>query len=150
VVSQGLFGWRVTDCRVTLIHGRYRAPTPSAGEYRRLITVAFRHALRQTGTTVCAPVSSFELEIPADSLTSVLAKLVAVGGTPEIAETGITRCRVTGTMPTEQINEFEQRLPGNTSGQGVLFSQAAGYEPVQGCPPSRPVRAARETGRHPA
>ncbi|MGI8693356.1 MAG: hypothetical protein ACR2JK_10735 [Geodermatophilaceae bacterium] len=33
VDNEGLFGWRVTDCRVTLIHGRYHAPTPSAGEY---------------------------------------------------------------------------------------------------------------------
>ncbi len=149
VVNEGLFGWRVTDCRVTLIHGRYHAPTPSAGEYRRLTTVAFGQALQQAGTTVCAPFSSFELEIPADALTSVLAKLIAAGATPEIAETGTTRCRVTGTMPTAEIDEFEQRLPGHTSGQGVLFSEPTGYEPVQGSAPTRPVHGGRETGRHP-
>ncbi|MGI8693357.1 MAG: hypothetical protein ACR2JK_10740 [Geodermatophilaceae bacterium] len=82
-------------------------------------------------------------------LASVLAKLVAAGATPEIAETGTTRCRVTGTMPTEKIDEFEQRLPGNTSAQGVLFSEPAGYEPVHGSAPIRPVRGGRETGRHP-
>jgi len=98
---------------------------------------------------VCAPFSSFELEIPADALTSVLAKLVAAGATPEIAETGTTRCRVTGTMPTAEIDEFEQRLPGHTSGQGVLFSEPTGYEPVQGSAPTRPVHGGRETGRHP-
>jgi ribosomal protection tetracycline resistance protein len=137
MLKEGLFGWRITDCRVTLIHGRYHAATPSAGEFRRLTTTVFCRALRQAGTTVCAPVSSFELEIPADNLPSVLAKLLAAGATPEIAGIDISRSRVTGTMPTEQIDVFEQRLPGNTSGQGVLFSEPAGYEPVHGSPPTR-------------
>jgi ribosomal protection tetracycline resistance protein len=150
VVTEGLFGWRVTDCRVTLIHGRYHAPTPSAGDYRRLTAVAFGQALRQAGTTVCAPVSCFELEIPADALTSVLARLVTAGATPEIAEAGTTRCRVTGTMPTEKVDEFEQRLPGDTSGQGVFFAEPAGHEPVQGPAPTRPVRGGREITRYPS
>ena len=40
-------------------------------------------------------------------------------------------------MPTEEVARFEQRLPGMTSGQGVLFIEPAGYEPVHGVPPSR-------------
>jgi len=86
---------------------------------------------------VCAPVSRFDLEIPADALPSVLAKLVAAGATPEPAEVRTTRCRLTGTMPTEEVARFEQRLPDMTAGQGVLFSEPAGYEPVRGIPPSR-------------
>ncbi|MEP6851296.1 MAG: translation factor GTPase family protein, partial [bacterium] len=76
-VRNGLYGWRVTDCVVTLIHGRYHAATPSAGEYRRLSALAFARALAHAGTTVCAPVSRFELELPSDALTSVLATLVS-------------------------------------------------------------------------
>ncbi len=137
VVAEGLYGWRVTDCLVTLIHGRFCAPTPSAGEYRRLIATAFREALERAGTVVCAPVSRFELEVPSDALTSTLAKLVTIGATPEPDQVGTTRCRVTGTMPTEQVDAFEQRLPGMTSGRGVFFSEPVGYEPVHGVPPSR-------------
>ncbi|CAN5146837.1 TetM/TetW/TetO/TetS family tetracycline resistance ribosomal protection protein [soil metagenome] len=149
VVGEGVFGWRVTDCLVTLIHGRYHAPTPSAWEYRRLIALAFGQALRQAGTTVCAPVSRFELELPAEALTSVLGMLVAAGATPALDEVGSTRCRVTGTMPTWQVDEFEQRFPGMSSGQGVFFSEPAGYEPVQGSPPTRTARGGREARRHP-
>ncbi len=137
VVAQGLFGWRVTDCLVTLVHGRFHAPTPSAGEYRRLTATTFREALQRAGTIVCAPFSRFELEFPAEVLTSVLARLVTTGARPGPAEMGTTRCRLAGTMPTEEIDEFEQRLPEMTSGQGVLFSEPAGYEPVPGVPPTR-------------
>lgn len=140
VTGEGLFGWRVTDCRVTLIHGRYHAPTPSAGDYRRLTALAFRRALRQAGTTVCAPVSWFELEVPADALTPVLGRLVTAGATPKVDQLAITRCRVTGTMPADQVDEFEQRLPGLSSGLGVFFSEPAGHRPVVGPPPGRTSR----------
>jgi len=140
-LEEGLYGWRVTDCRVSVIHSRYCAPTPSAGEFRRLTTIAFRQALRKAGTTVCAPFSRFDIEIPANALTSVLAKLVTTGATPEPAEVGTMPCRLTGTMPTELVAGFEQRLPGMTAGQGVLFSEPAGYEPVHGIPPSRGTSA---------
>lgn len=52
---------------------------------------------------------------------------------------GTTRCRLTGTMPTEEVAGFAQRLPGMASGQGVLFSEPNGYEPVRGVPPPRAV-----------
>ncbi len=35
-LAEGLHGWRVTDCRVRVVHARFSAPTPSAGEFRRL------------------------------------------------------------------------------------------------------------------
>jgi ribosomal protection tetracycline resistance protein len=137
VVREGLRGWQVTDCVVTLVHGRFSAPTPSAGEYRRMTQTTFDEALRNAGTIVCAPYSRFELELPVDMLTAVLAKLTTAGATPDPPELGTTRCRVTGRIPTEVIDAFEQRLPGMTSGRGVFFSEPDGYEPVRGAPPTR-------------
>jgi ribosomal protection tetracycline resistance protein len=139
VVEEGLFGWRVTDCIVSLIRGRYHAPTPSAGDYRRLTAAVFGQALRKAGTTVCAPVSQFELDAPSESLTSALGKLVAVGAIPAPAVVDSTRCRITGTMPTAAVDEFEQRVPSVTAGRGVFFSEPAGYLPVQGAAPTRTV-----------
>jgi ribosomal protection tetracycline resistance protein len=136
-LSEGLFGWRVTDCIVTLIHGRFNAPTPSAGEYRRLTATALREALQRAGTIVCAPFSRFELELPVEALTAVMARLVAVGARPEPPAMGTSHCRLAGTMPTEAVDHFEQRLPGLTAGQGVVFSEPSGYEPVHGPPPAR-------------
>jgi ribosomal protection tetracycline resistance protein len=133
----GLFGWRVTDCVVTLTHSRYSAPTPPAGYFRWLTSVVLRGALQSAGTTVCAPASEFEVEIPAGSIRQVLHELRAAGATPQPPVMGQTRCRVTGIIATEQVQGFEQRLPGLTQGEGIFFSQPAGYEPVQGPPPAR-------------
>jgi ribosomal protection tetracycline resistance protein len=143
-LSVGLFGWRVTDCVVTLTQSRYCAPTPPAGYFRWLTSVVLREALRIAGTTVCAPSSEFEVEIPAASISQVLHELQAAGATLQPPVIGQTRCRITGAIATEQVQGFEQRLPGLTQGEGVFFSLPAGYEPVQGSPPAR---AGGGTGR---
>jgi ribosomal protection tetracycline resistance protein len=146
-LREGPFGWRVTDCVVTLTQSRYSAPTPPAGYFRWLTSVVLREALQVAGTTVCAPASEFEVEIPAGSISQVLRELQAAGAALQPPVMGQTRCRVTGVIATEQVQGFEQRLPSLTQGEGIFFSQPAGYEPVQGPPPTRaggdPGRAAR-------
>ncbi len=136
-LAEGLYGWRLLDLCVRVTHSRFSAPTPSAGEYRRLTHLAFRQALGQAGTTVCAPLSSFELVVPAESLTAVLSMLVGHGATAEPVEVGPSRCLVTGTLPTSEVGPFERRLPDLTSGRGVLLTQPAGHVPVAGSPPAR-------------
>jgi ribosomal protection tetracycline resistance protein len=136
-LQAGLLGWRVTDCVVTLTQSRYSAPTPPAGYFRSLTATVVRRALAIGGTTVCAPISSFELEIPSATVSPVLQRLHATGAIPAPLEMRASRCRITGTIPTEQVHGFESRLPHLTSGEGVLFTEPAGYEPVQGTPPVR-------------
>ena len=80
---------------------------------------------------LCAPVSEFETEVPDGSISVVLQKLHAHRATPEAPVVTGTRCRITGVIPTEEIDEFEQRLPGLTGGEGVFFS----VQPVTSPPP---------------
>jgi ribosomal protection tetracycline resistance protein len=123
-----------------LTHSGYWAPVSSAGDFRRLTAVVLRDALRDAGTTVCAPVSEFEVDFPAALISQVLRRLHAAGATPGPPELGTSRCHITGTMPTEQVHDFEQRLPAVTSGEGAFFSRPAGYEPIPGPPPVRHTR----------
>jgi ribosomal protection tetracycline resistance protein len=139
-LREGLFGWMVTDLVVTLTQSRYCAPTPPAGYFRRLTSVVFRRALHGAGTTACAPVSEFEVDIPTRSISQVLHKLLAAGATPGPPEMRTTRCRIIGNIPTANVHTFEQRLPGLTNGEGSLIVLPAGHEPVPGPSPTRTVR----------
>jgi ribosomal protection tetracycline resistance protein len=136
-LEQGLLGWRVVDCFVTLTHARFSAPTPPSGYFRQLTTVALRKAMTQATTTVCEPFSEFEVEFPATIMSRLLQKLSAAGATPAESTLGPDRGRVTGTMPTAAVHAFEQRLPDLTQGRGVFFTRPAGYLPVQGAQPRR-------------
>jgi ribosomal protection tetracycline resistance protein len=145
----GLYGWSVTDCRVTLIASRFSAPTPPAGYFRWLTTVVSASALERAGTTVCAPVSEFEVDIPADTTSAVWQRLLAAGATPQPPELRTTRCRITGIVPTDQVHAIEQRLADLTRGEGSFFSSPTGYEPVQGSPPERRGHRAQRVAARP-
>ncbi|MGI8576674.1 MAG: GTP-binding protein [Nocardioidaceae bacterium] len=143
-LENGLCGWRVTDCIVTLTHSGYSAPLSAAGDFRRLTAIVLREALRRAGTTICAPVSEFELEVPAVALSQVLHKLHAAWVTPQPPAMGTTRCRITGVISTDQVDGFEKQLPGLSHGEGVMICYPAGYRAVHGQPPVRASsRAAR-------
>jgi ribosomal protection tetracycline resistance protein len=136
-LRQGLYGWAVTDLVVTLTQSRYSAPTPPAGYFRALTSTVLREALQRAGTTVCAPSSDLELEVPAPSISVVLRELQAVGAAVNATDTGPTRVRITATVATERVQRLEQRLPDLTGGLGFVVSRPAGYQSVVGPPPVR-------------
>ncbi len=86
-LQEGLFGWQVTDCTVTMIDSGYRAPGSTAADFRKLTPLVLMSALKQAGTVVCEPMHRFHLEIPADTFGAtvpVLARLRAVPQTQEL------------------------------------------------------------------
>ncbi len=134
-LAEGLHGWRVADLEVRTVVSRWAAPVPSPSDFRAVTHDAFRRALLAAGTVVCAPVSRFGLEVPADRLSAVLGALVERGAKPEPVGPGPgSLARVVGTLPTAQVADLEQRLPGYTSGRGAFWSEPAGLEPF----PRRP------------
>ena len=137
VLTRGLRGWRVVDWVVTLTDARFSAPTPPAGYYRELTTRTLGEALERAGTYVCEPVSTFEIEAPADAVSQVLQLLLAARGTPDQPGFGGRRCRITGRIPADQVHGLERRLPELTQGQGFIVAQPDGYEPVVGAQPTR-------------
>ena len=140
----GLYGWRVVDCAVTLVESRFCAPTPSAGEFRRLTETVLREAMEKAGTTVCEPISRVEVECPAGSVPKVLGSLVQVGATDVEPLVGPDRGRLSCLLATAAVHELETAVPGLTSGQGIVLAEPAGHRPVTGTPPRRghpdPVR----------
>ncbi|HEY7042087.1 MAG TPA: translation factor GTPase family protein [Nocardioidaceae bacterium] len=136
-LQDGLFGWQVVDCRVTLVDGRFCAPTPSAGEFRRLTTSLLRKALERAGTTVCEPYSEFDLEFPSHVASTVLGALAAGRASDLQPQVGRERGQVTGVLPTASVPGLEQKLPDITEGRGVWFTRPAGHRPVVGEPVRR-------------
>jgi ribosomal protection tetracycline resistance protein len=145
-LEEGLFGWQVTDCLVTLTKIGYsladgppsrRGPMPTARDLQKLTPLVLARALEQGGSTVCEPFFRISAEVPTDAVGPVLAalgRLGAGGATP--APRGELTVLETA-LPASRVQELRRRLPGLTGGEGVLESEFAGYEPVSGEPPAR-------------
>jgi ribosomal protection tetracycline resistance protein len=148
-LRQGLHGWQVTDCVVTMTHAGYwprqshshahfdKSMSSTAGDFRNLTPLVLMDALKRAGTQVLEPVHRFHLEIPADAYgpaLPVLARLRAVPGAPAMRG---PLCLLDGDIPAAQVRELEEQLPGLTRGEGVLEAAFGHYQPVRGAVPSR-------------
>lgn len=137
-LRQGLYGWEVTDCVITLTDSAYDSVASTAGDFRDLTPLVLLGALARAGTVVCEPMSQFELGAPVESLSAAIRHLARAGaalGEPTFH--GAT-CRVEGTVPTSEVHDISQQLPGFTQGRGSLLTRPAGYRPMKGRFPVRP------------
>jgi ribosomal protection tetracycline resistance protein len=149
-LKQGLYGWAVPDCTVTMTQSGYlprqshahqrfsKAMSSTGADFRGLTPLVVMDALKQAGTVVCEPIHRFRLDVPADTLghvLAVLARLHAVATTQAVR--GQT-CTVEGDVPAARVHELRLELPRVTRGEGVLESAFDHYEPVDGEIPTRP------------
>jgi ribosomal protection tetracycline resistance protein len=145
-LQQGLHGWRVTDCTVTLTHSGYVPPPPhgwskwssSAGDFRHLTPLVLMTALRQAGTQVLEPLHSFRIEAPADASAAILPALARIGAVPRARSEPGTAAVLEGEIPAARVHDLQQQLPALTRGEGILECEFERWEPARGIAPSRP------------
>jgi ribosomal protection tetracycline resistance protein len=145
-LEEGLYGWQVTDCVVTLTKIGYsladgppsrRGPMPTARDIKKLVPLVLMQALEQGGSAVCEPVFRIAAEVPTEAIGSLLAALGRLGAGATTPSTRGELSVLEGKLPASQLQELQRRLPGLTGGEGVLDSEFAGYQPVSGDPPIR-------------
>lgn len=136
-LEEGLCGWAVIDCVVTLTHVGFSSPVSIAGDFRHLTPLVLMEALRKAGTRVHEPIERFELDVPDDCLREVLNALGAVRGVTDRSERCADRWHVSGSIPSTGIQRFEQRLPGLSRGEGDFETRFDTYAPVTGAVPVR-------------
>jgi ribosomal protection tetracycline resistance protein len=137
-LAQGLYGWQVTDCLVTLTLSGYISPASTARDFRLLTPLVLMSALKQADTMVCEPIHRFHLEMPADTfgrIWPILARLRAVPQTPTRLGSAYA---LDGEMPATRIHELQGQLLALTHGEGLLECTFDHYEPIRGAIPTRP------------
>jgi ribosomal protection tetracycline resistance protein len=149
-LRQGIHGWQVTDCVVTMTHSGYwprqshshgtfdASMSSTAGDFRNLTPLVLMDALRRAGTTVYEPLQRFRLEIPDDTYGALVPVLLGLRAVPRTTEIGGSVCVVEGEIPSARVHDLERRLPGLTRGEGLLECDFDRYEPVRGVVPYRP------------
>jgi ribosomal protection tetracycline resistance protein len=139
ILEEGLCGWKVIDCVVTIFDCGYGAPGTSDGDFRKLTPLVLMEALRQAGTAVCEPIHRFHLEAPADTFGALLPALSVLDAAPGTPEMRGAVWVIEGDVPAGRVHGLQQRLPGVTRGEGVLECEFDRYEPVRnGSVPVRP------------
>jgi ribosomal protection tetracycline resistance protein len=142
----GLFGWQVSDCVVTMIESGYsvpdgppsrRGPLSTAADFRKLTPLVLMQALERAGTVVCEPTVRVSLELPTETIGTVMPALARLGATVETPSPHGKLSTITALLPAARADDLQRELPKLTGGEGVLESTFAGYQPVTGEQPTR-------------
>ncbi len=148
-LHQGLYGWNVTDCVVTMTHSGYaprqshsharfdKSMSSTGADFRHLTPLVLMSALKRAGTQVCEPVQQFRIEFPADVLSAVSHALAQLDAIPLTTQAQRQTCTIEGEIPASRVHALQQQLPSLSRGEGVFESSFAGYRPVRGKPPTR-------------
>lgn len=149
-LAQGLNGWQVIDCTITMTHSGYspkqsamharfdKSVSSTGWDFRYLTPLVLMQALRQATTRVHEPMHRFRLEIPADAISSVIPALARLRAVSEASTASDTAYALEGIIPAARVHDLERQLPGLSHGEGVLESAFDHYQPVAGEPPTRP------------
>jgi ribosomal protection tetracycline resistance protein len=145
-LHEGLFGWQVTDCTVTMTRCTYqspdgppatRGPLTTPADFRKLTPLVLMDALERAGTVVCEPVARVRLEIPTGTLGAVLAALAQLGTAARTPSLRGELTTIETVLAAARVRELQRQLPALTGGEGVLESNFDGYQPVGGPTPTR-------------
>jgi ribosomal protection tetracycline resistance protein len=145
-LKEGLFGWQVTDCIVTMTKCTYsvpdgppsrRGPLSTAADFRKLTPIVVMRALEQAGAVVCEPIVRVSLEIPTGTIGAVMPALARLGGAVETPSLQGKLSTIETVLPATRADDLQRQLPRLTGGEGVLESSFAGYQPVSGDQPTR-------------
>jgi ribosomal protection tetracycline resistance protein len=137
-LRQGLYGWQVLDCPVTMTHSGYWSPTSTAGDFRLLTPLVLISALVEAGTVVCEPIHRFSIDTPTDTVGHVLSALARLGAAPQAPAVNSSSSTIEGDIAAARVHELRLELPALTRGEGVLECEFGRYEPVTGTIPTRP------------
>jgi ribosomal protection tetracycline resistance protein len=162
-LREGMFGWQVTDCTVTMTKCIYsvpdgppsrRGPLSTSADFRKLTPLVLMQALERARPVVCEPIVRVSLELPTGAIGAVLAALGRLGAAVETPSLRSKLSVIEAVLPAARAQDLRRQLPGLTGGEGVLDSTFAGYQPVNGDPPTRRQRpvatgAATETVSRP-
>jgi ribosomal protection tetracycline resistance protein len=133
-LEEGLHGWRITDCVVTLTDSGYWRTGTTSADFRRLTPLVLADAVREAGVAVCEPMTALRIDLPADSGGRIVPLLLGLGARI-LGQHTAQRTTIVALVAASKVHEVQNRLPGLTGGEGVLEASFGGYVPVTAEPP---------------
>lgn len=126
-LEQGIYGWEVTDIRITLIGGEYHVEHTHPPDFAVATPMGIMDGLRNTGTNLLEPVLDFTITAPEDAGGRILNDLIQMRAAFESPVIINGKFTVKGTVPGAASMDYHIRLASMTGGRGTISTAFAGY-----------------------
>lgn len=124
---QGLYGWEVTDLRVTLVEGEHHVWHTHPLDFALATPMGIMDGLNRIGVKLLEPILSFKISVPEEHGGKVMNELIAMRGEFDAPQLRGERMELTGTLPVATSLDFPARFGSMTKGRGILSTSFAEY-----------------------
>lgn len=131
-MRNGLYGWELTDARVTLEWAEYESSASTPGDYRDIAVVAVIRALNDSDTELLEPVLDYELTVPVDDAGRASWDLGEMRATIETADGTGDEITYAGRVALDTSKNYARQVAAYTAGVGVFSVRNAGYALYEG------------------
>lgn len=131
-LQQGLYGWEVTDLKVTLTYGQHHVWHTHPLDFAVATPMGIMDGLAKVGTQLLEPILHVRLVVPEENAGRVMNDLVQMRGRFEPPQLQGERVLIEGQVPLSTSLQYPIELSSYTKGRSTFASSFAGYEP---CPP---------------
>lgn len=133
-LEQGLYGWKVTDCKICFEYGVYYSPVSTPSDFRFLAPIVLEQTLKKAGTQLLEPYLSFILFTPQEYFSRAYNDAQKHCAIIETSQSKNDEVIFTGHIPARCINEYRNTLTLYTNGQAVFLTELKGYQ-IATCEP---------------
>lgn len=131
VLKEGLYGWQVTDLKVTLVDGEDHPQHTHPLDFFVATPMGVMDGLRNCGTRLLEPILSVRIVAPESCLGKTIAEISprrSAFDAPIVENGKFTLC---AELPAAEAMDLQERILSVTGGRAVYDARLKGYEP---CP----------------
>ncbi len=126
-LKQGIKGWEVTDCRITLIAGEDHPMHSRAGDFAIATPMGIMNGLVNTGTTLLEPMIRFRINATDDLLGVITSDITRMRGNFESPVVENNKFTLEGIVPLSTSLDFPVKLSSRSGGKARISTRFAGY-----------------------
>lgn len=126
-LKQGLYGWEVTDLRVSLVEGQHHVWHTHPLDFVVATPMAIMDGLRNAGTRLLEPILEFRLSAPEAFSGRILSDLSLLRAEFGPISTSAERFVVEGTVPLSTTIDYAVDLAMLTGGRAVFTTRLLEY-----------------------
>ncbi len=127
-LKQGLYGWEVTDLKVTLLDGEYHIEHTHAPDFMVATPMGIMDGLTNTETILLEPILWFQITVPEDLSGKVIGDLVQMRAEYENPQIINGKFSVEGTIPVATSLDYSIKLSSISAGRGLIKTKFHGYK----------------------
>ena len=139
-LEQGVYGWKVTDCKICFEYGLYYSPVSTPADFRSLAPIVLEQVLKKAGTQLLEPYLSFTLYAPQEYLSRAYHDAPKYCASIETTQVKNSEVIFTGEIPARCVQEYRNDLTFYTNGRSVCLTELKGYQIASGEPVFQPRR----------